>query len=133
MWEFLLHRIFGVGGEPPERVRVGAGVVGHTTYALIGGCVAIGGICWALSHTPEYALGVAAIVAVLLVIFLLGTWFFANKHPDQAAMGGSEWRRFREAQIASKHHLDLPALPPISDPLKVSTDDPKLLDAPDEL
>lgn len=132
MWEFLLHRIFGIG-ESPDRVRIGAGVVGHTTYAILGVCGALTAISFALSHNPAYALAVIGVVALTAVIFFVGTRVFAHLHPDQAAMGGSEWRRFRETQMASKDNPSLPNYPIMPDPLQAlpPQTSAKLLNAPD--
>ncbi len=133
MWELLLHRLFGIGGEGPERVRIGAGVVGHTTYAVLAVCAAISAASFALSGHPEYALAVTGVIALVAVIFFLGTWIFAHLHPDQAAMGGSEWRRFRETQLASKNNPNLPSFPVVPDPTQPlpPPESAKLLNAPD--
>jgi len=119
MWEYLLHRFLGVGDDDRTQVRLGAGVVGHTTYAIISVCVVIGGIAWAMRDAPLYAIFMALIIAAILLVFLIGTWRFAKGFPDQAVMGGSEWVRFREAQfsqIASKNNINLTALPAMSEP-----------------
>lgn len=132
MWEYLLHRLFGIGGEGPEHVRIGAGVVGHTTYAILAVCAAISAVSFALSGHPEYALAAIGVIALVAVIFFLGTWIFAHVHPDQAAMGGSEWRRFRQAQMASKENPNLPNFPVVPDPMQpLPPPSTKLLNAPD--
>lgn len=132
MWEYLLHRLFGIG-ERADRVRIGAGVVGHTTYAILAVCAAASAIAWGLSGSPGHALGVIAILAGLACFYFLGTWIFAHRHPDQAAMGGSEWRRFREAQFASKHQPEIPLSPGIPDPSRPLPPPipSRLLNAPD--
>ena len=101
-WEYLLHRIFGGVPEGAAKVKLGAGVVYLTTAAVIAFFVAVGGICWALSNSALIALGVVAILAVVLAVFLVGTWTFADKHPDQAALGGSWWLKYREMQMAAE-------------------------------
>jgi len=131
MWEYLLHRIFGID-TGHERIRLGGGVLINTTHVMLGIFAAAVGIAWALSSVPLYALGVIGILALLVIVFLLGSWRFADLNPDQAAMGGSEWRRFREAQLAAKHHKDVPALPPTTDPLQVAPPSTPSLEAPEE-
>jgi hypothetical protein len=129
MWDIILHRIFGVDGEALERVRAGAGVVRNTTYVILALWVAAAPIIWALSPNPLIAIGAIAIFALVTIIYFIGTWRFAERNPDQAAMGGSEWRRFRQAQLASKSQPDIPDLPSMPNPLKPL---PPLLSAPDD-
>lgn len=132
MWDYLLHRVFGIGTEGSHQVKLGAGVVYFTTAAFIAFCAAIGGISWALSKDPYLALAVVVIVAIVGVIYLLGTWRFADKHPDQAALGGTSWLRLRELQIEAKDQPQLVPQPPSTDPRQplpsVST---KLIAPPD--
>jgi hypothetical protein len=117
MWEYLLHRLFGIG-EPPGGARFGPGVVGHSAYVVIALLTASVGIAWGLAKEPLLALGVIAIIAIVVVIFLAGTWWFSHIHPDQAAMGGSYWFRFRQMQFETKDQADVTILTPTSDPLK---------------
>jgi hypothetical protein len=132
MWDYLLHRLFGIG-EGPNRVRIGGGVVINTTYAILGVCTAAGVIAWGLNAAPIFALGIITILAAVLVVYLLGTWRFADKHPDQAALGGSSWLRFRQMQLESKGNPEIAPLPPITDPLKpLPPSSILLLDAPDD-
>jgi hypothetical protein len=131
MWEFLLHRFLGVGDHSQARVRLGAGVVGSTTAAVISVCAVIGGISWALSHEPLYAVVMAIVLAVILIVFLFGTWHFARSAPDQAVMGGSDWIRFREAQMSSKFNPTLPNLLAMEDPSPAEFEDSRLLDKPE--
>jgi hypothetical protein len=134
MWERLLHRILGIGEEGSSRIRLGAGVVYLTTAAFIAACAAIGGVCWALSRDPWFALAVTAIVAVLGIVFFLGTWRFADKHPDQAALGGTSWLRLRELQIESKGQPLMQVLPSSTDPLQQLPPSPSksMLSGPEE-
>jgi hypothetical protein len=133
MWEIILHRIFGVDGEALERVRAGAGVVRNTTYVIVALWAAAVPILYALSSVPLIAISAVAIFAVVTIIYLIGTWRFAERNPDQAAMGGSEWRRFRQTQLASKNQPEIPDLPSMPDPLKpLPPHHTTLLGAPDD-
>jgi len=132
MFELLFHRIFGIAPEGQERLRVGGGVVNHTSYVMLALCAAIGVISWALREAvPLVLLGVIGILAFVVIFFLCRTWFFAHLHPDLAATGGSEWRRFREAQLASKNQPEMLTLPSSSDPTKPLPANQKRLDPPD--
>lgn len=117
MWDYLLHRLFGIG-EPPGGARFGPGVVGHTTYVIIALLAASVGVAWGLAKEPLLALGVIGIIAFVVVIFLVGTWWFSHAHPDQAALGGSYWFRFRQMQFETKDQTDVTTLTPTSDPHK---------------
>jgi hypothetical protein len=118
MWDFILHRLFGIGDEQSGRIRIGGGVVINTTYAFLALCAAAGVVAWGLNRTPSFAVAVMGILAVALVIFLLGTWRFADRHPDQAALGGSSWLKFRQLQMEAKGAPDLVPLPSTTDPKK---------------
>ena len=131
MWDFLLHRALGIGNETSQ-IRFGAGVVHLTTAAFIAFCVAVGGVAWALSREGNLVLAVVAMMLAALIIFLIGTWLFANRNPDQAALGGSWWYKFRELQMdEAKGHPKLPTLPSTTDPRRPAPQ-LKQLDAPDE-
>ena len=132
MWNYLLHRLFGISPEGHERIRIGGGVVINTTHVMLGLCAAAVGIAWALAQSPSYALAIMGTLALIVLAFLIGTWLFANRNPDQAAMGGSEWRRFRESQLAAKNQPQLPPAPSITDPLQAPPPSVPLLDAPEE-
>jgi hypothetical protein len=117
MWGYLLHRLFGIG-EPPGGARFGPGVVGHTAYVVIALLTASVAIAWALSKEAQLALHVIGTIAAVVVIYLFGTWFFSHWHPDQAAMGGSFWFKFRQMQMETKYQSDVTVLTPTTDPLK---------------
>ena len=132
LWELLLQRIFRMGSEPPERVRAGAGLVGHNTHALQWICATAIGVCWALSGSPYVALYVILVLAALGFVYFVGNWWFADKHPDSAALGGSEWRKLREKELAAKHRPNITPGKSSPDPLKAIAGPPLLLGAPED-
>jgi len=95
---------------------------------MIALCAAVGAIAWALPGNPQL-LAIVAVIAGVFVVFLLGTWLFAHFHPDQAAVGGSEWIKFREMQMGSKFPLSIN--PPTTDPEKPLAPPPTLIERPD--
>ena len=117
MWGYLLHRLLGIG-EPPGGAKFGPGVVGHTAYVVIASLTASVAIAWALSADAKLAFRLIAILVGLLALFLVATWIFSHLHPDQAAMGGSWWFRFRQMQMETKYQEDMKLLTPTTDPLK---------------
>jgi hypothetical protein len=82
--------------------------------------VGMGAIAWALDAHPYVALGVIGLLVLIVGFFLIGTWRFADKHPDQAAMGDSVWLKFREFQMGTKSQPILVPLPAQSDPVAPS-------------
>src|SRR5712691_5321175 len=133
MWDYILHRVFRIGGETSGQVRLGAGVVYLTTAAFIAFCAAVGGISWALSKDPYLALAIVTVMAVVGIVFLFGTWRFADKHPDQAALGGSSWLKFRQMQLEAKGQPEMTALPSTTDPSKsLPSPSTRLLNVPDD-
>ena len=91
-----------------DRVRVGSGVVGHTTYVQIGVCVSVPALAWALSGSPLIALAGIAVLVGGALIHSVGTWIFAGRHPDLAAAGGREYRLLRELQMVAKGFSSVP-------------------------
>lgn len=103
-------------GDRVARVRFGRGVVGNTTYGFWAVCVASVGIAWAFADNPGYGVILIGGIVGTYLIFLIGTWSFAGKHPDLAMLGDSEWLRYVEHQAAIKGLAQLPASPLITDP-----------------
>ncbi|MGB7077062.1 MAG: hypothetical protein WBD53_07725 [Xanthobacteraceae bacterium] len=106
----------------------------NTTRAFLGLCAAAGVVAWGLSGAPLFAIAAVGILAVVLVVFLMGTWRFADRHPDQAALGGSSWLKFRQLQMEAKDAPELVPLPPTTDPKQPLPSLPQtnLLSAPDD-
>jgi hypothetical protein len=101
-----------------DRVRVGSGVVGHTTYTQLGFCAAAAAVAFALSGSPFIALGGIGILAATVLAHNFGTWRFASRHPDLAAAGDTEYRRLRELQMGAQGFSSVPEITPVSDPLE---------------
>jgi hypothetical protein len=133
MWDFIQRLFAGNQENRPDQVRLGSGVVITTAAVVVAAGVSITGIAWALSAAPSYGAVVIAMFLLVVVIFLLGTWRFADKHPDQAALGGTSWLKLRQLQlrIESKGASKLDILPPTANPELPPPDGAKLLDGPD--
>ena len=120
IWEQLIHRLFGLGGDGVVRLRLGAGVIFLTVAAFVALCVAAGVVAWALRGDAPFALGVIAILAFVAILLFLGSWVFAHLHPDVAALGGSLYQRLREREIVEAKALpqrpQVAPLPPSTDP-----------------
>jgi hypothetical protein len=87
MFGQLLRRQQASGGE----FRLGAGVVGHTTRVALLAVVVIGALALILERNTAVAINAIIAVAAVAAFYLHGTWKFADKHPDAAALAGTSW------------------------------------------
>jgi len=87
MFGQTLRRQQASGGE----LRLGAGVVGHTTRVALCAVIVIGVLALILERNTAVAINGIVAVAVVSAYYLQGTWKFADKHPDAAALAGSSW------------------------------------------
>lgn len=87
MFGQLVRRQQASGGE----FRLGAGVVGHTTRVAIVAVVVIGALALILERNTAVAINGIIAVAAVAAYYLKGTWQFAEKHPDAAALAGTSW------------------------------------------
>ena len=76
------------------------------------------GIAWAFADNPGYSVMLIGALVVTYLILLIGTWFFAGKHPDLAMLGDSEWLQYQylENRVAIGGLPNLPDSPSITDP-----------------
>jgi len=72
-------------------IRLGSGVVGHTTRVALVAVVVIGVLALILERNTAVAINGIVAVAVVTAYYLHGTWKFADKHPDAAALAGTSW------------------------------------------
>jgi hypothetical protein len=63
------------------------------------------------------ALAAIALVGGIYLVYLFTTHRFADKHPDLAALGDSEWLAWAQGQIAAKNMPVIPTTPGIIDPV----------------
>ena len=92
---------FGVSGDEVHRIRLGPGVVGNTSTAIIVIIVGLAVEAFALKEHPTVMFGALAVTFVLAMTYLIGTWWFAARHPDLALMGGAELLQLRHMQMAA--------------------------------
>lgn len=84
--------------------RWGGGVVSNTTFTAIAAFVAMMLTCWALSHYPIFAAIICAGIIFLATLVIVGNWIFSARFPAQAALGGVEYLRLRQAEMGTKEH-----------------------------
>ena len=119
----ILSRL-GISSKTLDRVRLARGVVGNTTYAIVAAFLAIAAVAWTFRDQPLIALGFICIVAFLALVYLIGTWIFAHKHPDVALLGGAELLKWRQMEMAAKGMPLLPEAP--------NVEPTPLIDSPEE-
>jgi hypothetical protein len=88
--------------------------VGNTTYATIAFFVCAAGIGAAFRSEPPMALGAIGLLIIPYLVYIVGTWRFADKHPDRAMLGDSEWLRHQELQFAALGYGPVPYTAPRS-------------------
>lgn len=96
--------------------RWGGGVVSNTTFGIVSAFAAMALICWALSAHPLFAVAICGGMLIVLIVFLLGNWWFASKHPDLAAMGGPEYASIRQRQMGTKEEPRIVDAPNVAPP-----------------
>jgi len=98
--------------EGVARIRLGRGVVGNTTYAIIAFMLCSAIAVTALRSEPYLALAAIALFGAVFVIYLLGTWRFAEKNPALAMLGDSEWLKYHQSQMGAQGVQEIPHMPP---------------------
>jgi hypothetical protein len=93
----------GVTSSEVNRVQLGPGVVGNTTTALICSVIASAAQAYFLHDQPAVMFGAMAVTVILLLVYMFGTWRFAERHPDLALMGGADLLQLRRMEMAAKH------------------------------
>jgi hypothetical protein len=81
-------------------VRLGRGVVGKATLAIMGAFVVLSIVAWGLKGLAIPLLIVAALVVILFVVYLVGIVRFANQNPAAALLEGAELLTWQ--QLAAK-------------------------------
>lgn len=116
MFGQLLRRQQASGGA----FRLGAGVVGHTTHVTIAAVLVIGALALILERNTAVAIDAIIAVAAVTAFYLHGTWSFADKHPDAAALAGTSWPK-----AEPKAEARAQAAPPLkTEPAPMKADEP---------
>ena len=105
------------------RYSYGGGVMKHTTAAMIAFFVCAAGAFAALQSNPLLAIAAVFLLLVALLVYLIGSWRFADKHPHSTALGGSEFLRMQELGYAALGYPIIPASQPTTDPRALPEDD----------
>lgn len=95
----------GLGIAPGEadHLQLGPGVVGNTTTAVVIAVIATAAEAYFLHDQPMVMFGVMGMTLVLVLVYLFGTWRFAERHPDLALMGGADLLQLRRMEMAARY------------------------------
>jgi hypothetical protein len=85
-----------------ESIKFAKGVLGHTSWTIAFVFAAMAVTVWSLSNSPLYALIGVVIEALFACIFLLGSWWFAERNPAIALLEGANLVRWRELDMAAQ-------------------------------
>jgi hypothetical protein len=119
VWEDFLKNL-GIATDTVSRVRLGQGVVGKTTLAVLFVLAVLGIVAWRLTDTwPLLAIGLAAVL--VFVLYLKRTMDFADRNPAAALLEGAEFLKWQQTELAAKNML----IPPRSDAI-IDPDNPAL-------
>ncbi|MBI4608959.1 MAG: hypothetical protein HY726_08125 [Candidatus Rokubacteria bacterium] len=121
----------GFSGESLERVRLGRGVVGKTTYVALGALALLSIVAWRLND-PQLLLVIAGVGALLFLIYFIGILVFANRNPATALLEGAELLRWRQYDLAAKGLPNPPPTPAIVDPLTPRQELTAAIERPEE-
>jgi len=102
-----LLEAFGVSADDADesetRITLGPGVITLTSMVAATALVAIAACAYALAALPFIFLAAVGVIALVILVFLIGTWIFAHRHPDLAVMGGSTLLQYHRMQMAALH------------------------------
>jgi hypothetical protein len=105
----------GISGELVDRIRLGGGLVGKVTNAVIVFFVLL--IVAAYKANAERLLaGIVIVGAVIFLIYMFSMIVFAVKNPTQMLLSGSEFVAWRQIEISAKSVPNPPSEPITIDP-----------------
>ena len=111
----------GINVSMLDRIRLTRGVVGKASYVAAVAVLLLGGIAWGLPD-PIYRLVGAGLIALVTVVYLMGTLWFANRHPGVALLEGAELIQWRQMDIAAKSAAPIENVPVLPEPEKRGAD-----------
>ena len=109
-----LLKVLGFAEESVQRVRLGSGVVGRTTSAVVVALVVLGVV--ASRVDPEALFWVAGLVVGLFVLYFFGVLFFAQRNPGAALLEGAELLRWQQSELAAKGLGRIAPAPALQEP-----------------
>lgn len=102
--------------EGLARIRLGRGVVGNTTYAFISVVAAVAVVAFFFKGNLTVGAWIIGALLLVFVIYFLGIFWFAHKHPNVAMLGDAEYLQLMESKMAAAGLRTLPKGEIIEDP-----------------
>ncbi len=109
-----LLKSFGLSEESVERIRLGRGVVGRTTYAAVAALFVLAVVAWRAD--PSMLIWIGLLAVGLFVLYFLGVLIFAERNPGTALLEGAELLRWRQSELAAKGLDPIPPAPALPEP-----------------
>lgn len=109
-----LLKSFGLSEESVERIRLGRGVVGRTTYAAVAALFVLAVVASRADSTM--LIWIAVLAVGLFALYFLGVLIFAERNPGTALLEGAELLRWRQSELAAKGLDSIPPVPALPEP-----------------
>ena len=112
--------------ESQKSVRLGSGVIGKTTQAVLADIALWVGIVWKMSDSlvQNVALVLVGVIATgVLIWWIRKTHQFAKDNPAQAMLEGAQFVEYKRFEAQIKGCNALPNAPKITDPSRPFTPD----------
>ena len=91
----------GIAAESINRIRLGPGVVGRTTWVGLGALIVLGVAAWNTKN--EWLLGgIVGAVLVVSLTYLFRVTSYAKEHPGPALLEGAELLQWQQVELAAK-------------------------------
>jgi hypothetical protein len=98
-----VFRSVGISGDSVDKIRLGRGVVGKSSYVAVVALAALAVVCTRLSDAhPWFLLFLGLMILVVFCLFLLGVLWFSYRNPGVALLEGSELIQWRQIDLAVK-------------------------------
>ena len=107
-------KTFGLSEKSVDRVRLGRGVVGRATYAVVAALSVLALVAW--RGDSAMLLWVAVLATALFFVYFCGVLWFANRNPGVALLEGAELLRWRQTELASKGIASISPVPALQEP-----------------
>jgi hypothetical protein len=105
----------GINSEGLDKIRLGRGVIGKSTYVAIAALAVLGLVASRVTN-EWFLISIAVGVLLLFGAFFFGSMKYAKENPGSALLEGAELITWRKQELAAKFLPNPPVTPPILDP-----------------
>jgi hypothetical protein len=107
----------GVQAGALEKVRLGGGVVGKISYAVIA-LILVLGVIARQTTDPRILIILAGGAVGVFLIYLVSILVFTARHKEFALLDGAELIAYRHLEITAKDNPNPPKQPIVTDPAR---------------